>query len=254
MRIIILIVSFFLLNSHSIYGQNMHLFLLGDTVSSLKGASKKDLKNIRKDFSQVAQASNLRLYTHEIKGGKADYKALSSMIARTRTLPTDVILFYYTGHGVRNKMSTSRWPAIYFPKNRQAVESTAIINQLNKKPHSLCVILADCCNETVSGKAPSLFSRPFINRALSNKTSSKKQCAGYRSLFSGTKGLIIASGAIPGKRSWCTEKGSFFTKAFLLSLKHEQHSAKGDWSRIFNRTKQLCKDYQTPQYELNIRN
>ena len=110
------------------------------------------------------------------------------------------------------------------------------------------MIIADCCNNFYQEKMV----LPFFgaNFLFSKNPHLHSAEAVYSKLFKHTTGIIIASGSTPGKRSWCTKKGSIFTNAFLTCLKQEVYEVNPRWDHLFLQTKNMCHKFQKPQFQL----
>jgi hypothetical protein len=161
--------------------------------------------------------------------------------------PDDVVFFYYTGHGLRTDKSQTIWPSIYLPAKQEMIDVHDLVNTMITRPASLYITIADCCNNVVhdthssDGFSPPLFAK---SQPLSRSA--------YKKLFLKSRGLIIASGSVPGKRSWCTQKGGVFTNAFLTSLRHELGAVNPSWNHILTQSKMLCQHLQKAQFQVSI--
>jgi hypothetical protein len=224
--------------------KQIHVFLGADTITSLKKPMKQDLKHIKEELSSIARATGLPMTISEYKGQDLTFQNTIDWIDKTETHSDDIIIFYYTGHGVRVKHMKTPWPCFYFPALEEIVDSNVFINHLNSKSSQFCIVLADCCNVLISPlRSLDIYDSGKLPRRKLPDSGKKV----YQQLFADTKGVIIASGATPGRRSWCTEKGSVFTTAFIMSLRNEIKKPVPNWSHVFRKTCALCRQSQSTQ-------
>ena len=125
------------------------------------------------------------------------------------------------------------------------------MEEITSQPASLFITIADCCNNFTDRPKGMLPFRPEAVIAKSYTPNSNKEA--LKKLFLRTQGLIIASGSIPGKRSWWTEKGGLFTNALLASLKDELNEVDPQWEHLFKKVNACCSNVQQPQFHLKIR-
>lgn len=233
--------------SMPLQAKNLHVLLSADTITDVKLSSFQDLKHLRNEFATIANATGMGLRIKELYGPMLTRKQIEAWIDREPIAEDDVIFFYYTGHGVRSRKSKTIWPCAYFPHDEEMVEMQTLIEKLIRRPAALHLIIADCCNNYVDRSIPS--SDPLT---IEKSIFTPSMQDGYKKLFLKSKGVIVASGSIPGKRAWCTEKGGIFTNAFISSMHHELTESNPRWEHIFKKTKVLCNHMQTPQFELML--
>ena len=245
---LLLLATLFLSGFSQMEAKQIHALLTADTISEVKVASVKDLKHIKKELQSIASATSMNLRTKVLNGTHLTKEQVSHWADNSNIQSDDVVFFYFTGHGLRTSKNQTIWPCIYFPPKKEIVDFCEIIDELTSKRAALCIIIADCCNNFV--KAPTfLAQKAYLKPKNENHIASKHM---YKQLFTNTQGVIIASGSTPGKRSWCTQKGSIFTNALISSLKHELEESDPRWERILNKTKVICQNFQKPQFHLYI--
>jgi len=240
----------FLYFSH-LESQIIHAFMVGDTVSQIKEASYNDLKHVKKELSEISEATNLPVHYIPLIGTKATSRHLISWIRNTDSTSDDILFFYYTGHGVHPDNLKTIWPCFFLPVKDEVLDSSLVMKELLKRPHQLCIFLADCCNTYVNSRTSNydFLLDPEPQRSFAMNSSKKS----YNKLFLSQKGYIIATGAKPGKRSWCTPQGSIFTNAFLACLKNEVSASNPDWTRLLRKAKKQCKNFQKPQSKVYVK-
>lgn len=256
-RFILSLVVFLSAFLSTIDAKELHVLLAADTLSDVKKASKKDLLNMQEELLEIAEATGLTVHVKELFHHKLTFSGISKWIKESDIQPDDIVLLYYTGHGLRTEKTQTIWPAIYFPPKREIVEFTDLIDLLLSRPAALYIAFADCCNNFVKNAylleaKGNLLQPSGVFQPTAKSSHFDLAGVSYRKLFMNTRGVIIASGSIPGKRSWCTERGGIFTNAFLTSLRSELDKADPQWENIFKKAKVLCHHFQKPQFEVNI--
>jgi hypothetical protein len=230
--------------------QQIHVLLAADTISDVKKSSHQDLKHMKKELSIISKATGMTLNIKELYNRRLTFKKLKKWILNQKFGSNDIVLLYYTGHGLRTEKSKTVWPAIYLPPKKEIVELNDLFLKLTERSAALYIVFADCCNNYMKG-------RPFLPKPLlfpeEKSTGYTPSTAGHKKLFCQTRGVIIASGSIPGKRAWCTEKGGVFTNAFLVALRSEFSHRDPQWSRVFRKTKMLCQHFQRPQFQIELK-
>ncbi len=228
--------------------KELHVLLLADTLTDMKVSSFKDLKHMKKAMKTIAGATRMPLHITKIYGKELTKERVTTWIRQAPIHNDDVFVVYYTGHGLRTKKTTTIWPSPYFAYNDEIIAIQDLITTITSKPATFHLILIDCCNNYIEDEITKSFGRPPY------KSKGKRHKENYKKLFSDPRGVIIASGAIPGKKAWCTEKGSIFTSALLDCIEKEISASQPQWPHILAKTKALCEDLQEPQYELFLEN
>ncbi len=250
MKDFLLVIALLVTTFFQIEAKEFHALLTGDTFSDVKEAASCDIKHIRKELQTVCDAINMPLHIKELKGKALTKTQVRKWIGSDAITSDDIVLFYFTGHGFRTEKTRTIWPCIFFPAKKEIIEFTDIINEFTKKSAALCVIIADCCNNFYQEKG---LMPPFgENFLLCKNFHPQRSEEVYTRLFKNTTGIIIASGSTPGKRSWCTKKGSIFTSALLTCLKQELHETNPRWDHLLLETKNMCHKFQKPQFQLYI--
>ena len=238
-----------LLASFSLHAAQFHVLLAADTLTEVKKASKKDLKHMRCELYFASKAIGTDFQCTELFGMKLTQKRCLNWVDSTTIGSDDVVIVYYTGHGLRTNKSPSIWPYLYFPAHDEIINTNQFLQKIMARGPRLAIILIDCCNNVIADRK---VRRQLDPKALFQNHEKALLHTGYRKLFLQTQGVIIASGSIPGKRSWATSKGGVFTNAFLNSLRYEASEKEPRWAHILNKTKRLCAHFQKPQYQMKI--
>ena len=250
MKDFLFVTALFITTFFQVEAKEFHALLTGDTFSDVKDAANCDIKHIRKELQNVCDALDMTLHVKELKGKTLTKTQVRKWLESDSIAPDDIVLFYFTGHGFRTEKTRTIWPCIFFPAKKEIIEFTDIINEFTQKPTSLCMIIADCCNNFYQEKMlMPFFGKNFLLHKNFHPHHAEEV---YSRLFKHTTGVIIASGSTPGKRSWCTKKGSIFTSALLTSLKQELHEPNPRWDHLLLQTKNMCHKFQKPQFQLYI--
>ena len=172
--------------------------------------------------------------------------------------PDDVILFYYSGHGVRSVNDNSDFPQMclgsHYDQDFYPLQN--VLESLNRQPARLKIVMGDCCNSVSEHVTP----KEFANKGAT--VLSKNPVNVYGNLFLNNQGYIIASSSRKGEISstMCYADGTPAGGAFTCSLLDVIQAvvAQGldnDWSGILEATKDLTYKYRqhTPVYEVNIK-
>jgi hypothetical protein len=250
-RVLLLLIALSTCIASQLAAKNFHVLLTADTLTDVKRASNKDLKHLKREAHHIAQVTGMKLYLKELSGHQLTQHRFEEWLTKSEISPDDVVFFYYTGHGLRTEKTPTVWPSIYFPPKKEVLDFHQLVKKITARPAALLITIADCCNNFIDHPKSrfSLHDRGWIAKSTifgDGREALKK-------LFLHTQGVIIASGSVPGKRSWCTEKGGLFTNALLASLREELREVNPQWEHLFKKASIGCSNIQQPQFYLKIR-
>ncbi len=195
-------------------------------------------------LEHIAQETGLKLKIKILEGAELRVKNVSDWLVNLKRKSNDIVLFYYSGHGYRVATTKGKWPNIYFPIKRQAIQGSWIIDAIAKIKPRLSLILMDCCNSVpVAGIVV-----PQI--AKNSRIVKGPISPGFHKLFNEAKGMIIASSSSPGQNSFGIDKGGVFTIVLINTLMNHAQESHISWETILQKTKETCKQLQTPQFEI----
>lgn len=229
----------------------LHVLIMCDTISSnIKKASYVDLKNMKEATSLIARYLKMQKKTTILKGKKLNIRPLSHWIQSLPISPNDVVIFYYSGHGFRQKTDITPWPSFVLPNTKShfaIISGEKICAELKHLSSRFTLILFDCCN----------FEIPMKKIFLSPKSpmfSKHSSLPGLQSLFASTKGSVTIAASSPGEFAIAITggklKGSLFTSQFLLSLLQKCQKKDVTWHQVLKHTMSRCLDLsdksQTP--------
>ena len=231
---------------------------IGESCENDKERFVKELGIIETALGKGCEVDWLNVYT----GGECSKPNLESAISGLRCSTNDVIIFYYSGHGVHAKADdASGWlPQICLKYKSydqdKFVPVTAIRDKLFAKNARLVVILTDCCNDekewvTVKGLIDKDGGNPKLNAI--NVDYLKK-------LFFNSRGTVIATSSKRGQTSLGPKSGGLFSISFWDEIyKIEQGQGIPSWKSLIEETKKRTINKassfnakQEPVYEVKV--
>lgn len=230
----------FVLFCFQLNAEGVHLIIAGDTQSDLRQQVQKDIsfmqnrgralanelgKTYRPAFFIEDQLTRNNLLSH------LDSKSFDS---------TDIVIFYFTGHGFRTKDKQSKWPNLYFSKTNSSLELDEVVERLSKKNPQFALIIADCCNNYTDQVMPEV--QYFSFEPSSHHTFHPK----VAELFKNSRGLLVISGAEPGGFSWSNDEGGILTAAFFEALGFRSRSSV-NWDLVQENVELQTKHIQKVQ-------
>jgi hypothetical protein len=235
----------FVLSSYTCFSEeSIHALLACDTFSDLRSSTKKDIAHLKTALREIAAHTGLRLSTHMLYGDTLTSKNVYAWAKKAQTLRADVLVFYYSGHGLR---SHSQWPMLMFPSRKESFPSEKLYENLKTLHSRLIIILLDCCNNSPPSAYP-----PIFLATPKQAQVQKKHLPGLKPLFLKTQGIIMAVGASPGEAAYAFDNGSVFTNSFIKALKKKALIKHITWKGIFDEALHICSPMQTPVSYLQI--
>ena len=250
------------------YAQNIHFICIADTDDNKIGKSVKKDVNQMLDFvmslaSDIGMEDNLQPAI-VMMGEECNKKNLLTTIEEFKCGKDDIVLFYYSGHGIRAYQDTSEFPQMCLGNSDQDYISLEYVKKkIERKGPGLSIILADCCNSYDSSATPKEAVMITARARASDKSSHDE---GMRKLFLETRGSIIAASSRKGEVSWGNSYyGGLFTNGFLNEINLYTSSGKAiDWQELMWRTRcrvvadsrssRKYQGVQTPIYKIEFRN
>jgi len=218
--------------------RSLYALLCYDTISNVKGATYNDQKHIHEALWTINKELQAHITIKTLQGQNLTSKTLSKSMKKIPK--SDILLFYFSGHGFRPEISSLLFPYIILPAKHERYSAELICRQLE---HSACLVLLifDCCN--CSRPPPEFLRTKSLSPSL----------PGLYSLFN-KQGSVIFIGAVPGTPSLAYSNGSLFTTVFLNTLLFSCQNEHVSWEDIYEKTAQLCllKD-QKPLCFINLK-
>ncbi len=198
-------------------------------------------------------------WTMAFTGNECNKPNLEKVISNLDCGTNDVIIFYYSGHGVHAKADAADgWlPQMCLNYNSydqdKFVPVTYVQSKLKGKPARLCLILTDCCNneaEWVSVKSASASDGKPANTGNIDIARLKK-------LFCESKGTVVATSSKRGQVSLGPKEGGCFSMAFWDEIyRIESGQGEATWKAVMEQTKKLTLEYtnnkQEPVYKVDV--
>ena len=211
---------FFILMAMGFYepilGQTMHVIGYGATNDTNIG--KGCAIDIYGYFTQMDIVASSIGYEVEYYSGVGDdcnkenvQKCISSLACGIN----DIVVFYYSGHGMREFGDTNKFPYMCLnAKDRSGFLSVQqVLDDLSKTKARLKVVITDCCNMP---RSATLGNTQRIGDSF--VTTDPKKEDNYRKLFVEVKGLVAVTSSSAGEYSSSSDNGSIFSRAFFSAL------------------------------------
>ncbi|MGX7689516.1 caspase family protein [Flectobacillus roseus] len=188
---------------------DLRLIIMADVQAADIGFSTmKDINTMEFEFETIAKELNLNFKKTILTYDQFTRASLFKQISDLPVTDTDVLVFYYSGHGFALQNTKSIFPNLKV-KDVNNLNLTDVHEQLKKKKARLCMSFADCCNNTVS---EAVLSRTPVRKGISNQSDI------LRKLFLESKGDIILASSRREEQALGDENGGIYTRSWLESL------------------------------------
>jgi len=210
----------------------LHAILVADTdnlgaewlnIDRTNIGSEKDIDYVEKFLKQeVSAKSGLSIRTHRIEGKSFSSNQVFGIIDRLSIAnQNDVILFYYTGHGVNHR--GEGFPNLVLGQSViEQPDFNQIISKIEQKGARLSILLADTCNnytdktsDVTKGIPPLKFGDEF-----------------YQKLFLNYYGTIVGVASKDDNVALASPDGGKFTEQLIASFTESSGNSKADWTTI----------------------
>lgn len=214
------------------------------------------------ELSNLAYLLNYEYDFVDYVGNDCSKENLEKKISSITSIPEDIIVFYYFGHGTRAEGQTSPFPQmclkyeIYDQDKFMPVQY--VINRLEKQPAHLKMIVSMCCNNVVGGVSP----KNTMCEAMGPTSLNRINIENYKKLFNEFSGTLAITGSEPGQYSWCNSQyGGIFDVVFWAAMEAVgNNQLPADWNSIFtavqDKTDELAyrstnpSTHQKPYFEI----
>jgi Caspase domain len=204
----------------------LYLLVVADTLDESIGSSCSiDMKRAVETFKGLTDFMGIKMITKTISGDDYSKKNVQAAITNLKPMNTDIVVFYYTGHGFR-KENTDRFPNIKLKTHhtsRQDVLNNSlsmeeVFTMVQKKGARFNLVLSDCCNSDIEITNITTGTKPG-NTKSSGILWDEDNC---RNLFlNKTPASILATAADNGQRaSSNNDFGGFFSYFFKTSMEN----------------------------------
>lgn len=240
----LIICSFFTVSE--IQAKTMHAILIADTVNNITEITKPDIAIVQRELKQAAYYTKLHLKEKYFYGRDFNPNKVMSYIQQLKIEPSDVIVFYFSGHGYRTQNKSTHWPNLNFEFNQPGLDFKILADAIKAKNARLSLIFADCCNNFVEQGFEPTPKAIDVNLPLK-----KINPQGYRRLFLEARGCIATCSSSPGEFSYGSHFGGLYTQCFLASLNHELANPNPNWKNIISKASSYVKHIQKPISEMS---
>ncbi len=218
----------------------LHLLVVANTFDkSIGNACARDMRRTIKFFQELGDFLGIRFQYDTIAGKRYSLTEVEKAIEKLASAgPNDIIVFYYSGHGFRQKDDNRRPPYIDLrpnydenPNNLNSKSLADIFQSISGMKARFKLVLSDCCNDmsktySVKAKPPSVTKGFSLSGSFRNGAD----------LFLNSKRMsILATGANPGQRSICNDDfGGFFSYNFLNAIEGQLSflNSNANWDKI----------------------
>ena len=231
---------------------------IGESCENDKERFVKELGIIETALGKGCEVDWMNVYT----GEECSKPSLESAISGLRCGTNDVVIFYYSGHGVHAKADdASGWLPQMCLKYKsydqdKFVSVTWVRDKLAIKNARLVIILTDCCNDekewvTVKG---------LIDKDGGNPKLDAINVEYLKKLFYSSKGTVIATSSKRGQTSLGPKSGGLFSISFWDEIyRIEQGQGTPNWKSLMEATKKRTMNkassfgaQQEPVCDINV--
>ena len=216
-KILCLAISLFA--SISLNAKTFHLILFCNTTDEKIGAScERDHNLVYQELSTIADYLDYEIKYYDYYGQNCSRENLLGLLADLSCAPDDIVMFYYSGHGVHAAADPGSYPQMLLKYNAyqqdKFVPVRTVKESLEKKNAQLTIILTDCCNNI----ADWVSAKGYFDGMGRSSEIKEVEAKYYRQLFTQQRGSVIITGSKKGQFSLCDKNGGFFTLSFLAAM------------------------------------
>lgn len=227
----------------------LHAVIVADTTdTSIGGSTALDFENVRREMQKISFYTGLNLRETTFRGRDAVPENVLGKINQLEIKEEDVVIFYFSGHGYRTPSKGDvPWPNLYFSTTGTGIDYALIGEKLEARHPRFLMVIADACNNVVSD----WFSPPLIKKSFMMMSPESNMERNYRKLFLEVKGVVMITSSKAGEYSWATERGGYFTLAFLYHLTNAvKFGSDVDWFTILDLASTQIERDQHPDFQI----
>lgn len=256
MRTRILLLSLALLFANLTSAKTVYVLVFTDDNDASIGSSCTQTRKYMSNtfVPNIKRYTNLSVVEKYYNGSRFSVANLNSALSGLNSNSSDVIIFYYAGHGYNrgyNDYPTITLGVSGTPIAQRSKDLLSVYNTLRNKPHQLLICVAEACNAVhhVNGIADNMITS-FPSHVFS--------AIHFRELFNAT-GDYMASSSVKGQKSYSAEGSpGMFTCGFREAFNEvveESFAGTATWTSVFSKTISNTEHIamesgyeQTPQY------
>lgn len=231
--------------SCSLEAAAVHALLVADFDNwdtDFRQGAKVDMQNFRLESRRIAEATGLDLKIHPFTGKKYNAQAIVNCIESLDVSSDDIILFFYSAHGMRvHSMGLEPLPILAFNQT-EALYLRDVVQLIEEKHPRLSFVLADCCHNWVADSLqPEMFQ--VYTKALPKPVTKEMQFEQYKQLFLKPRGTVILLAAMPGEFAYGTKSyGGYLTYYLTQTLSRLSKNPQAlTWKALLTETAQMVK-------------
>lgn len=255
-RLIAAIAALFL--SIGLNAQTFHLILFCNTIDEKIGEScERDHNLVYQEASTIADYLNYDIKYYDYYGQNCSRENLLGLLADLNCATNDIVLFYYSGHGVHAAADPGSFPQMCLKysgyQQDKFVPVRTVKEALDKKNAQLTIILTDCCNNIADWVSAKGYFEGMGKASAIKEVEAKH----YRQLFSQQKGSVVITGSKKGQYSLCNKNGGFFTLSFFATMDQVGlGNISPDWNQVATSltasTLDITGNRQEPYGSINV--
>jgi Caspase domain len=215
--------------------------------SSIGASAQKDLTRMRETFASLTKQVGIRFVPIIIAG--VDFNIANAQRVIDTIQPkagTDIVFFYYSGHGFRNSDDVSKFPRISFRTTRlqlRAINNLSVeevYTKLLAKKARVTIVISDCCNENIGASVP--VGMNLLRPRSSGTEGLKVNFDNFRKLFLPAQPVSILVGSAEKNQLAVgnPDMGGYFTNYFQAQLQSSMYTNTGEssWLRLLLKAKE----------------
>jgi Caspase domain len=214
--------------------RKFYLIVIANTNDPTIGKSSiKDVAGITELFAALTKETGIGFVPIVVAGDAFNLANAKKVLDTIKPDASDILFFYYSGHGFRFDTDQSKYPRISFrtnnlqirEENNLAIED--VYNTLLKKRARLTIVISDCCNEKIETQVP--FGVSLLRPRGDGPDKLKLNYDNFRKLFlpAQNTSIIIGSASPSQLAVGNPEMGGFFTNFFNAELKQSLYTNTG---------------------------
>lgn len=272
MHRLILLLLVLLCSYSTVFSQTLHAIIFANTECpgdprnindrGIGPSVTCDYYRMKVEMATIASFIGYKLNPKYCVGTQEEFslKNLNKVIDELTCEPNDIVFFYYSGHGSRNKNDKTLFPQMNLvvdPYHTRIEDSQAnypiynVKEEIMKKNPRLAIVVGDLCNSIAEWVSP--------KSIPSDKSATKVDDAPvkfYRDMYLNYKGAVIATSSKPGQSSLAFSDGGAFTLSLMDVMQiMATKGMEASWQLLLDGsiygTEQRTNERQTPIYDLS---
>ena len=134
--------------SNRAYSQTLRVIIVAEFDDvNLRSACLKDVEIMSHNFQQISEGINYKVQRIELNRETFTAAAVRTTLDTLTVQPSDVLFFYYTGHGFNTEANQSNYPFLRLKDWQSSPLSLDEVSaKLQGKRARLSISIGDCCN------------------------------------------------------------------------------------------------------------